>query len=204
MGISYSNTVYSSYPGGNPWAYRYTTPAPVPMWPGYYPAPITYVPIVREKPPAAARNLTVNDFIQADPPSLGPETQPVENLPAAPKTSTQTQSAAKPPLKVEPSVPQTFAEEVGQKVGQFVTDVIEQNPQWEAKIRNIDIDRFLQDPNSALSRVKDAYQNSRALKFFTNRFSDQVVKALPNEWEPVAQQALEWLKQPAAKTAAPL
>ncbi len=98
----------------------------------------------------------------------------------------------------------TFAETTGQKVGKMVTRLLNENPQWEQALSRINLDSLLEDPNSFIYRLRDAYQQSRVLKFVTKQFSKQIIKALPNDMEPEAARFLEWLntKEPSRINAA--
>ncbi len=90
--------------------------------------------------------------------------------------------------------PQTYPEEVGQKVGQLVTDVLEKNPEWQAKLQEMNLETMLQDPDSSLARIRDSVQQSRLFKLFPKRFDKRIAGMFPAEMEPTVQQVLTWLR----------
>ncbi len=194
----------------------YVSNPTVPVWPGYnawpgygyYTAPraipqIVYVPRVRQSPGGfeipEAKTPNMPDSLPTQPltQSLAqPGTQdvfqpqpPVSDEPGALSRTANSRA-------VKPAAPQSFAEEVGDQVGTMVTRLIEENPQWEQKLRELDIQRYLNDPGALLSGVHQTYQNTPMLKWVTRQFSNQLVKALPDQFEPVAMQMVDWLNSP--------
>ncbi len=110
-----------------------------------------------------------------------------------------------PSPQIQPSKNQdeldTFSQQTGRKVGDMVTRLLEENPQWEKALSRINLDTLLDDPHSFVYRIRGAYQDSRLLKFITQQFSKPIIKALPDDMEPGATQLLNWLDQKAPELA---
>ncbi|MGE0199671.1 MAG: hypothetical protein AB7P76_01745 [Candidatus Melainabacteria bacterium] len=105
-----------------------------------------------------------------------------------------------------PDEPETYAERVGQKTGDFVTRMIEQNPQLEEKLQQANAENLLDNPDSALSRFRDRLQQTRTFRWFRpflKRFGKLMTNALPAEFEDDARAILKWLMAKPSKSGPP-
>lgn len=104
--------------------------------------------------------------------------------------------------------PQSFAEETGQKVGDWVTQYLKDNPQWEEKIKKLNVESFLKNGlangdfskvTESLGGVRDNFQKSWLSRQAMKYLAKPLVHVLPGEMQPMAQQAIQWLTtKPAA------
>lgn len=202
---------YAQYPGAMRPPAMPPAPPVIPAMPG-----MTYLPVIRQvaaqpvagdtvqlSQPAAAPAATVPATPELT--AVTPETPAAtsEEVPAAlpgaesvtaPAGETSVPAAqAAPTTPVEPEAPKSFAEETGEKVGKMVTQLIENNPQLEDKLQNLQLDNILEDPNSFASKIRDGLQGSRLFRTLL-RFDKRIVSALPAEYEPTAREIMTWLK----------
>lgn len=129
-----------------------------------------------------------------------------EEAPPTRRTSTKESGKTGPtPRRAEP---QSFAEETGQKVGDWVTQYLKDNPQWEEKIKKLNVESFLKNGlangdftkvTESLGDVRDNFQKSWMARQAMKYLAKPLVHVLPGEMQPVAQQAIQWLTtKPAA------
>lgn len=183
--------------------------------PGGLPPGITLMPVLRpvQAPPApqaaptpAAPAATEGDVatlqrqaaLATQTAAVEPDTQapgaisPVNAVANPARSTAETAATPASPQAEAPPQPQSFAEEAGDKAGQFITQLIEGNPQLEAWLQ----DQQLDDPDAFVNRLKEGVQGSRLVRTLL-RFDKRIVSSLPAEYEPAARQFLDWLKSPA-------
>lgn len=153
-----------------------------------------------------------------------PATAPESPAAAAAATSAQTPAATPSPeaaassvtwaeaaaetaqaSPAQPQAPPTHAEETGKKV----TELLEKNPELDAKIQNLeqkfDLETLIEDPNSVANDILVKLNSSRRfrmIKPFLKRMGNFVIKLLPEEMKQPAQTGLNWLTGPVPQTRA--
>ncbi|MBY0450554.1 MAG: hypothetical protein K2X01_08025 [Cyanobacteria bacterium] len=169
------------------------------------------VPVVPNSPvQPAVNNSTGNPLgktasaspasVSIEPPSISNINPFTENMPEA----TPTKNPASKPVEIKqaetkqaeksaPKMPQAYSDEFGQKLGALVTDLLKQHPEWEAELKRLDVDQYLISPDKMAQRLKDAVKQSRILRFALQHSKGNIIKAFPDNLEPMAKQFLDWL-----------
>lgn len=107
--------------------------------------------------------------------------------------STQQKKTLDAPDSPNVQKPLTYAEEMGEKVGQAVTKLLNEKPELQHKLDQMDVEKVLDDPYYYLNRVRDEYQNSKSLQFLTHQVINPMVKILPDNMEPMVHEGIAWL-----------
>lgn len=95
------------------------------------------------------------------------------------------------------AAPDSFADAVGRQAGRLVTRVLQQNPDLQARLQTMGVDRLLADPERTADEIRQNVQRSWMTRQVLQRFGDPLVRILPQSLEPAGYEALRWLQQPA-------
>ena len=170
---------------------------PVPLVPNSLSSNSPVQPVVNHSPgspldkPASASPASVSPAsVSIDPPSISNINPFTENMPdATPPKKPEIKQAEKPVAKTPPA----YSDEVGQKLGALVSDLLKQHPEWEAELKRLEVDQYLISPDKMAQRLKDAVKQSRILRFALQHSKGKIIKAFPDNLEPMAKQFLDWL-----------
>lgn len=174
-------------------------------------AVVTPKPVEETTPPALA------EPIQATPvPETVPDDTPeVKALPAKPAPA----KTAKPSLAdlAEEELPaiepkrgakpsreaQGFAEETGERVGQWITGFLKSNPEWEQRLQKFDLTQQLdalgqglengQMPE-ALQGIRDQFKKSWLLRNALPWLEKPILVMCPYEYRLILEKGLRWLQ----------
>ncbi len=191
--------------------------------------PMTWMPIVRNVQPASVPS-TFNpssgsglgnspEFLQhlvedsvkeamrdfkPEPSATNPDVAAVDDAvdPLDSKTGTKVVDADD--VVLEKTLPKTYAQETGERVGDSVAQFLEANPEWEQRLQDMNVDNLLSDPNSLANEFRANLQQTRLYRMARpalRRFGKVIVGAFPQQQEAEAQQVLDWLLEKAPEEA---
>lgn len=168
------------------------TQAPQAGWNSTPPAPtpvLTWAPVWRPQPGASNAWTTPAQTPNQPKPSAPSKDRPAEAVPPPQRTGPTSHTA-----RTE-SPAQTPAQQTGQQVGQWITRILEDNPQLQQQLDQLNLDEMA-------NQLKTAIQQSSVFKALPAQAERQLIAKLDPQFQPYAEQVLQWLRTPAAPTTA--
>jgi hypothetical protein len=149
-------------------------------------------PVIEPDPPAKTTEPdAAAPPAEATPPS--PEAEPEVSRPTPPRPR---EASPTPPALAEPV---TEAEKTGRKIGQWVTQLLEENPQLQSKLEALNPDALLaqldgEHLQGMLNDLKQKVQQSWLLRQGLNYLEKPIMNLFPPQYQPIAERVIQWLR----------